>query len=67
GITGMGLGGIVFTKGIELIPVSVGTAITATSPFIAAALGVLFLGETMRPLQYAGILSILVGVVAVSL
>ncbi len=66
GAPGMGLGGITFAKGIELIPVSIGTAITATSPLFAAILGVMFLGETMRPLQYIGILSILAGVVAVS-
>lgn len=66
GATGMGLGGIAFAKGIELIPVSIGTAITATSPLFAVILGVMFLGETMRPLQYIGVLSILAGVVVVS-
>jgi len=44
----------------------VATPITASSPILAAAMGVFFFHESMRPVQWAGILCILGGVLAVS-
>ena len=66
GTFGLAAGGYFFTKGIQLIPVSVATPITASSPLLAAAMGVLFFHERMRPVQWAGILCILSGVLAVN-
>ncbi len=66
GTFGLAGGGYFFTKGIEIIPVSVATPITASSPLLAAAMGVLFFHERMRPVQWAGILCILGGVLAVN-
>jgi len=66
GTFGLAAGGYFFTKGIQLIPVSIATPITASSPLLAAAMGVLFFHERMRPVQWAGILCILSGVLAVN-
>lgn len=66
GIFGLAAGGYSFALAIQLIPVSVATPITASSPILAAAMGVFFFHESMRPVQWAGILCILGGVLAVS-
>ena len=66
GAVGLAAGGYFFTKGIQLIPVSIGTPISASSPLLAAAMGVLFFHERMRLVQWAGILCILSGVLAVN-
>ncbi len=59
GIFGLAAGGYVFALAIQIIPVSVATPITATSPLIAAGMAVVLFHESMRPVQWAGILCIL--------
>jgi len=66
GTFGLAAGGYVFALAIQIIPVSVATPITATSPLIAAGMGVVLFHESMRPVQWAGILCILGGVLTVS-
>lgn len=66
GTFGLAAGGYFSTKGIQLIPVSIATPITASSPLFAAAMGVLFFHERVRPVQWVGILCILSGVLAVN-
>ena len=66
GTFGLAAGGYVFALAIQIIPVSVATPITATSPLIAAGMGVFLFHESMRPVQWAGILCILGGVLTVS-
>jgi len=65
GAFGLAAGGYVFALAIRIIPVSVATPITATSPLIAAAMAVAFFGESMHPVQWAGILCIIGGVITV--
>ncbi len=67
GGAGLGAGGYFFAKGLQLIPVSVGTPISATSPLITALIGVVFLKETVTILQWIGICVVSVGVLVVSL
>ena len=66
GTVGLALGGYMFALGIEIIPVSIATPISASSPILAAFMGVLLFKERMRPLQWMGIFCIVAGVVAVS-
>ncbi len=66
-IIGLGLGSILYATCINVMPVAVVTAITATSPFIAALFGHFVLKEKLCTLQWAGVVLIITGSVTVSL
>ncbi|MDD4160238.1 MAG: EamA family transporter [Synergistaceae bacterium] len=66
-VIGLGLGSIFYTTCINSMPVAVVTAITATSPFIAALFGHFVLNDRLRGLQWAGVVLIITGSVTVSI
>ena len=66
GVFGLAAGGYTFAQAVKIIPVSVATPISATSPMIAAAMAVFLFKESMRPVQWAGILCIIAGVVYIN-
>ena len=63
---GLSLGSIVYATCIRVIPVAIITAITATSPFMAALFGHFALKQRLRPLQWCGVIAIIAGSVTVS-
>ncbi|MGI6783240.1 MAG: DMT family transporter [Aminivibrio sp.] len=65
-VTGLGFSGFFFTKAMELLPVSVVTPISASSPLVTAAIGVLFMRERLTAPQWGGLLLILGGVISVN-
>lgn len=65
-VSGLGFSGFFFTKAMELLPVSVVTPISASSPLLTAAIGVFFMRERLSASQWGGLLLILGGVLAVS-
>lgn len=66
-VIGLALGSILYTTCIDVMPVAVVTAITSTSPFIAALFGHFVLKERLSRLQWAGVVMIISGSVTVSL
>lgn len=66
-VIGLALGSILYTTCINVMPVAVVTAITSTSPFIAALFGHFVLNEKLSRLQWAGVVMIISGSVTVSL
>ena len=66
-VVGLALGSILYTACIDVMPVAVVTAITSTSPFIAALFGHFVLKEKLSRLQWAGVVMIISGSVTVSL
>lgn len=66
-VIGLALGSIFYTTCIRVMPVAVVTAITSTSPFIAALFGRFVLKESLTRVQWAGILMIIAGSVTVSI
>lgn len=66
-VVGLGLGSILHATCINVMPVAVVTAITATSPLIAALFGHYVLKDKLRTLQWAGVVLIITGSVSVSL
>jgi drug/metabolite transporter (DMT)-like permease len=67
GVFGLGVGGILFATCIEVLPVSVVTPITASSPLITVILSRIFLRERLSNLQCVGIALVVAGSVSVSL
>lgn len=66
-IIGLGLGSILYATCISVMPVAVVTAVTATSPFIAALFGHYVLKERLFKPQWAGVVLIIIGSVIVGL
>ena len=66
-VIGLALGSIFYAVCINSMPVAVVTAITSTSPFIAALFGHFVLKEKLSRLQWAGVVMIISGSVTVSL
>ena len=66
-VIGLCLGSIIYTACIRVIPVAVVTAITSTSPFMAALFAHFVMKEHLFPLQWCGIVLIILGSVMVSL
>lgn len=66
-VIGLGLGSIFYASCIRVMPVAIVTAITATSPFMAALFGHFVLKENLLPLQWLGVVMIIVGSITVSL
>ncbi len=64
---GLGLGSVLYTTCINVMPVAVVTAITSTSPFIAALFGHFVLKERLAKLQWSGVVLIILGSVTVSI
>ena len=66
-VLGLCIGSILYATCITVMPVAVVTAITATSPLIAALFGHFVLKEELYRLQWAGIALIITGSVVVGL
>jgi len=66
-LVGLSLGSIVYATCIRVIPVAIVTAITATSPFMAALFGHFALKQRLKPLQWCGVMAIIAGSVTVSI
>lgn len=64
---GLCLGSIIYAGCIAVMPVAIVTAITATSPFIAALFGHFFMKERLSRLQWGGIMLTIIGSVVVGL
>ena len=64
---GLCLGSIVYAACLVVMPVAIVTAITATSPLIAALFGHFALKERLLKLQWTGIVLIIAGSVAVGI
>ncbi|MDL2264561.1 EamA family transporter [Synergistaceae bacterium OttesenSCG-928-I11] len=67
GTVGVALGGVAFAMCIRVLPVSVVTPITASSPFITVLLARVFMKEKLTATQGAGIALVIAGSIAVSL
>ncbi|MCE5202021.1 MAG: DMT family transporter [Synergistaceae bacterium] len=66
-VIGLCLGSIMYSSCIRVMPVAIVTAITSTSPFMAALFAHFVLKERLRPLQWCGVILIIAGSVTVSL
>lgn len=66
-VIGLALGSILYATCISSMPVAVVTAITATSPFIAALFGHFVLKDRLTRLQWTGVVLIICGSVTVSI
>jgi drug/metabolite transporter (DMT)-like permease len=66
-VIGLCLGSIMYASCINVMPVAIVTAITATSPFMAALFGHFVLKEYLLPLQWCGVVMIIAGSITVSL
>lgn len=66
-VIGLAMGSILYTTCIRVMPVAVVTAITSTSPFIAALFGHFALKESLTRLQWAGVMLIITGSVTMSI
>lgn len=67
GVSGLALGGVLFTLSLRAAPVSLVTPITATSPFLTALFSFFVLREPTRAVQWAGIAFIVGGSAAISM
>ncbi len=66
-VLGLAISSIMYAACIRVMPVAVVTAITATSPFIAALFGHFVLRDELKPVQWAGVIMIISGSVTVSI
>ena len=66
-VVGLAMGSILYATCIRVMPVAVVTAITATSPLIAALFAHFVLKERLRSMQWAGVVLIITGSITVSL
>lgn len=67
GMLGLSFGAMIYTASIAVMPVAVVTAITSTSPFMASMFGHFVLKDRLSLVQWAGVVLIIVGSIAVSL
>jgi drug/metabolite transporter (DMT)-like permease len=67
GCVGLALGGIFFGVCVEVLPVSIVTPITASSPFVTVLITRFFYKEKLTRLQNAGVALVILGSVSVSL
>jgi uncharacterized membrane protein len=67
GILAPGLSRILFYKGIEVLGVSVTTAINAINPLYSTILAVFFLNESLLIGNWIGVISIVIGVMGIEL
>ena len=66
GASGLALGGITLLKALETIPVSAVAPITASNPIIAALIARFAFNEKLSPLQWLGIVLVIIGGIEVS-
>ncbi len=66
-VIGLSVGSMLYTTCIRVMPVAIVTTITATSPFMAAMFGRFFLKEHLTFVQWAGIVTIILGSIIVSI
>jgi drug/metabolite transporter (DMT)-like permease len=67
GIVALVVGGWFFVTSLSVIPMNVATPIASSSPLIAAVIACAFMGESLRPIQWLGIVFVVVGAVAVGM
>jgi drug/metabolite transporter (DMT)-like permease len=67
GCVALALAGIFFAICIDIMPVSVVTPVTASSPFITVLIARFFYKEKLTALQNAGVGLVIIGSLAVSL
>ena len=65
GIIALFVGGWLYTTSLSIIPMNVATPIASSSPLIAAVFACAFMGESLRPIQWLGIVFVVGGAVAV--
>jgi len=66
GIIALVIGLWFFSTSLFIIPMNVATPIASSSPLLAAALSCAFMGESLRPAQWFGIVLVVAGAVVVS-
>ena len=67
GVIGVALGGIAFAMCIQVLPVSVVTPITASSPFMTVLISRILFKEKLSRLQAIGVVLVIAGSIGVSL
>ena len=67
GFVALVAGGWFYTTSLFIIPMNVATPIASSSPLVAAAFACTFMGESLRPIQWLGILFVVAGAVTVSI
>ena len=65
GIIALFVGGWLYTTSLSMIPMNVATPIASSSPLIAAVFACAFMGESLRPIQWLGIVFVVGGAVTV--
>ena len=65
GIAGLVAGGWLYVASLSIIPMNVATPIASSSPLISAVFACAFMGESLRPIQWLGIMFVVAGAVAV--
>ena len=66
GAFSLAIGGIAFARALETVPVSMASPITASNPVIAAVIARFAFNERLTPLQWFGIVMVIVGGIEVS-
>lgn len=64
-VTSYALGDVIFLRAANLLGISAALAIASIFPLWAALAGVLFRGEALTPLRFAGVLAVVAGTIAV--
>jgi len=67
GIVGLVVGTWFYISSLLLIPMNVATPISSSGPLVAVVLACVLMGESLRPIQWAGIVLVVSGAVFVSL
>lgn len=66
GAFGLALGGIAFASALEIVPVSLASPITAANPIIAAIIAKFAFKERLSPIQWVGIVMVIIGGIKVT-
>jgi DME family drug/metabolite transporter len=66
GASGLALGGITIVRALETVPVSIAAPITASNPVIAAIIARFAFNEKLSPIQWFGIIMVIIGGIQVS-
>jgi drug/metabolite transporter (DMT)-like permease len=67
GIIALVIGGWFYATSISIIPMNVATPVASSSPLITAVFACAFMGESLRPIQWLGIVFVVAGAVIVSI
>ena len=66
GVFSLAIGGVALARAFEITPVSMATPITASNPVIAAVIARIAFNEKLSPIQWVGIVLVIIGGIEVS-